>query len=278
MRCGRRLLGSKVTEVLCDGECQLTRMKSDRVGLLSLNRPARRNAIGRTLLQQLHEGIQHCSTPANDIRCLVLASSVTGVFCAGADLKERRSMSVDESRDFVQKLRDTFNALEDLSIPTIAAIEGTALGGGCELALCTDIRVAGADAVFGLPETSLAIIPGAGGTYRVPRVMGYNRALQFILTAESINATRALQCGLVNDITPAGSALETAMKMARRIASNGPIAIAAAKAAVRAGYGQTRDVALAAEAAQYDVILQTQDRLEGLRAFAEKRPPQYEGK
>ncbi|ORC84697.1 enoyl-CoA hydratase/isomerase family protein [Trypanosoma theileri] len=278
MRCSRRFLCAKVTELLYDGECQLTRVKGERVGLLSLNRPARRNSIGRTLLQELHDRIEYCSNPANEIRCLVLASSVTGVFCAGSDLKERRSMSVDESRIFVQRLRDTFNELEDLSIPTIAAIEGKALGGGCELALCADIRVAGADAVFGLPETSLAIIPGAGGTYRVPRVMGYSRALELILTAESINAARALQCGLVNEVTPAGAAVEAALRMAQRIASNGPIAVAAAKAAVRGGYGQTRDVGMAAEARQYDVVLQTQDRLEGLRAFAEKRPPQYEGK
>ncbi|ESL06398.1 enoyl-CoA hydratase/isomerase family protein [Trypanosoma rangeli SC58] len=270
-------LRTTAAHLLADGECRLTRM-ADHVGVLALNRPFRKNAIGQTLLRELRECIRMCSDPANAIHCLVVESKVDGIFCAGSDLKERRTMSVEASRAFVQDLRDTFTAFEDLPMPTVAAVEGKALGGGCELALCADMRVAGAAAQFALPETGLAVIPGAGGTYRAPLAMGLSRALHFILTAEQLTAERALQLGLVNEVAPNGEAFAAALELARRIARNGPVALAAAKAAVRGGYGRPRDEAMACETAQYEVVLATEDRLEGLRAFAEKRPPRYVGK
>ncbi|EKG03867.1 enoyl-CoA hydratase/isomerase family protein, putative [Trypanosoma cruzi] len=270
-------LHTTAAHLLLDGECRLTRM-TDHVGVLTLNRPSRKNAIGQTLLRELSECIRMCRDPANAIHCLLLESQVDGIFSAGADLKERRTMSLEASRAFVKDLRDTFTAFEDLPMPTIAAVEGKALGGGCELALCADMRVAGAAAMFGLPETSLAIIPGAGGTYRAPMAMGLSRALYFILTAEQLKAERALQFGLVNEVVPEGGAAAAALSLAERIARNGPVALAAAKAAVRHGFGRPREEALRGEEAQYDVVLQTEDRVEGLRAFAEKRPPKYMGK
>ncbi|RNF17336.1 enoyl-CoA hydratase/isomerase family protein [Trypanosoma conorhini] len=270
-------LRSAAGQLLADGECRLTRL-ADHVGVLALNRPSRKNAVGHTLLRELGECIRMCRDPANAIHCLVLESQVDGVFCAGSDLKERRTMSFEAARAFVQNLSDTFTAFEDLPMPTIAAVEGKALGGGCELALCADMRVAGAAATFALPETGLAIIPGAGGTYRAPLAMGLSRALHLMLTAEQVTAERALQLGLVNEVAPKGEASAAALALARRIARNGPVALVAAKAAARGGYGRPRDEGMACEAAQYDVVLGTEDRLEGLRAFAEKRPPKYVGK
>lgn len=264
-------------QLLLDGECRLTRTP-DHVAVLALNRPSRKNAIGHTLLRELRDCIRICRDPAVDVRCVVLESCVDGVFCAGADLKERREMSPEAARVFVRDLRAAFTALEELPLPTIAAVDGGALGGGCELALCADIRVAGAAARFALPETSLAIIPGAGGTYRAPVAMGLSRALQLILTCEQLTAERALRFGLVNEVVAAGEASASAVAMARRVAQNGPVALAAAKAAVRRGFGRPREEALRVEEEQYDVVLHTQDRLEGLRAFAEKRQPKYNGK
>ena len=147
-----------------------------------------------------------------------------------------------------------------------------------ELALALDMRVAGDGAVVGFPETGLAIIPGAGGTVRAPAVLGVSRALELILTAEQVSAQRALEFGLVNRVVPAGSALEVAFDLAQRIAKNGPIGVCAAKKAVRRTVGKTRAEAMKVEAEQYEVVLATEDRLEGLKAFAEHRPPVYKGK
>ncbi|CBH15415.1 methylglutaconyl-CoA hydratase, mitochondrial precursor, putative [Trypanosoma brucei gambiense DAL972] len=271
------LLAGAVAQVVRDGECSLTRV-GEHIGLIGLNRPARKNAIGRQLLSELKECICYCRNPENQIRCVIVESRVDGVFCAGADLKERRGMTLVESRAYVEEQRDTLTALEDLSQPTISAIEGAALGGGCELALCTDIRIAGAGARFGLPETGLAIIPGAGGTYRAPLVMGLSNALQLILTADVVPAERAQRLGLVTELVPAGGASEAALAVAGRIARNGPVAVAAAKAAVRGGFGRPRDEALDGELRLSQSLMETQDRMEGLQAFAEKRPPRYVGK
>lgn len=259
---------------------------ASHVALLSMERHARKNAIGRQFLSDMAASIRVCTASppalaggaaAVDVRCLVVSSAVAGVFCAGADLKERREMTAAESRCFVQALRQTFNDLEDLPIPTIAAVEGRALGGGLELALALDLRVAGADAVFGFPETGLAILPGAGGTVRAPALVGTSRALELILTAEPVGAARAAALGLVNRQVEAGAALSTALQIAKRVSQNGPVGVRAAKAAVRGGAGKARDEAMRVEEAQYEVVLASEDRLEGLKAFAEKRPPVYRG-
>ena len=187
-------------------------------------------------------------------------------------------MSVDEARAFVDLLRATFNLLEDTPKPTIAAVEGSALGGGLELILAADIRVAGADATFGVPETSLGIIPGAGGTFRLPKLVGLQRAKTMAFTAQAIGAEEACRVGLVASVVPAGSALEEALKIAHKIPQNGPLAGQAVKKAMEDGYGQSRDAGLAAERRGYEQIIDSEDRLEGLKAFAEKRKPIYLGK
>ena len=196
-------------------------------------------------------------------------------------MKERSQMtSLSQVHDFVQELRSTFHRLSLLPIPIIAAIEGVALGGGLELLLATDIRISSTTmAMFGVPETTLAILPGAGGTQRLSHMIGIARAKEMILTGQRINARTAYDYGLIQRVVPDGTTMECATQMAWTIASNGPIAIQAAKYAMDAGYynASTMNEALDMERWAYDQVLHSQDRIEGLLAFREKRQPHYKG-
>jgi methylglutaconyl-CoA hydratase len=249
----------------------------NNVSTITLHRPAARNALSRAFRQELEDSLRWCGDSANGVRAVIVQSTVPKVFCAGADLKERKGMSQEEARAFVDSLRMTFDLLEDLPVPTIAAVEGAALGGGLELALAADIRVGGEAALFGVPETSLAIIPGAGGTYRLPKLIGLSNAKLMAFTGKPLSAADAQAMGVINRVVPAGGALAEAQKIAEQIAGNGPVAVRAAKMAMNEGYGQTRVEGLAAERRGYDLVIPTQDRLEGLKAFAEKRKPSYKG-
>ncbi|XP_066332224.1 probable enoyl-CoA hydratase 2, mitochondrial isoform X1 [Miscanthus floridulus] len=244
---------------------------------LRLERPEAKNAIGKEMLQGLRSAIQEveAATAANVV---LVASSVPKVFCAGADLKERRLMGPTEVRDFVNSLRSTFSSFEALSIPTIAVVEGVAFGGGLELALSCDLRICGEDAKFSLPETGLAIIPGAGGTQRLPRIVGRSRAKELIFTGRRFDAVEAVTMGVVNYCVPAGEAYQKALELAREINQKGPVAVKMAKKAINQGAEVDMPSALAVEEECYEQILHTQDRLEGLAAFAEKRKPVYKGK
>lgn len=259
-------------------EIRLERLTGDDLGivLLGLDRPEAKNALGRQLMEDFRRILAEVRfDPA--VRVVVLHSLVPGVFCAGADLKERAAMSMPEVAAFVHGLRAGFTDLEDLPMPVIAAMEGAAFGGGLELALAADLRVAGADARMGLVETSLAIIPGAGGTQRLPRLIGRSRAKELIFTARRIGAAEAERLGLVDRLVPAGQALEAALALAREILPNGPVALRMAKLAVNRGAELDRDSGLAFEQACYAQVIPTQDRLEGLAAFRDKRKPRYTG-
>ncbi|MBL0211550.1 MAG: enoyl-CoA hydratase/isomerase family protein [Holophagaceae bacterium] len=245
--------------------------------MLGLERPEAKNALGRQLLQDIQEALA-AAAGGLAVRVVIVHSLVPGVFCAGADLKERAGMTQDEARAFVQTLRSTFTDLERLPMPTIAAIEGAALGGGLELALACDLRVVGGSAKLGLPETSLAIIPGAGGTQRLPRLTGRSRAKELIFTARKFGAAEALAYGIADHITEAGMALASALQLAREILPNGPIALRAAKEAIDRGLDLDRDGGLGIEEACYAKVIPTEDRLEGLAAFREKRRPVYRGR
>jgi methylglutaconyl-CoA hydratase len=259
-------------------EIRLERLAGADAGilLLGLDRPAAKNALGRQLMDEFRQALADLRVdPA--IRVVVLHSLVPGVFCAGADLKERAEMSQAEAGAFVQGLRSAFTELEDLPMPVIASLEGAAFGGGLELALAADLRVAGTGAKMGLVETALAIIPGAGGTQRLPRLIGASRAKELIFTARRIDAMEAERLGLVNRLMPAGQALEGALALAREILPNGPVALRMAKQAVSRGLDLDRDAGLAFEQACYAQVIPTKDRLEGLAAFRDKRKPQYRG-
>ncbi len=259
-------------------EIRLERLKGadEGLALLGLDRPEAKNALGRRLMDEFREALAELRfDPA--VRVVVLHSLVPGVFCAGADLKERATMAPPEVGAFVHGLRAGFTELEDLPVPVIAALEGAAFGGGLELALAADLRVAGADAKMGLVETSLAIIPGAGGTQRLPRLIGRSKAKELIFTGRRIDAAEAGRLGLVDRVVPAGGALDGALALAREILPNGPVALRMAKLAVNRGLELDRDSGLAFEQACYAQVIPTKDRLEGLAAFREKRRPRSKG-
>lgn len=263
-----------------DRECRLEWAEGGAergVALMWMQRPSRKNAFGRRMLDEFGECVDVCRyTP--EVRSVILASRVGGVFSAGADLKERLAMSPTEAEQFVDSLRSTFSRLEQLRCPTIAVVDGAALGGGLEIALACDLRVCTATSKLGVPETSLAIIPGAGGTQRLPRVVGVPRAKELIFTATPVHGPRAEEIGLVNYCTEnAEAAMQRALELSTAIAKNGPIALKVAKIAVQDGADLSQQAGMTLEQQCYAQVLQTEDRKEGLKAFGEKRKPVYRG-
>ncbi len=244
------------------------------VTVLVIDRPPV-NALGRELVEDLTRAAAELAQD-DATRCLVLASAGKH-FCAGADLKERREMTRDQARAFVPLLADACQAIAGLPFPTIAAVRGAAAGGGCELALACDLRVLADDARIGLPETSLAIIPGAGGTQRLPRMIGQARAKRWIFTGQMHDAREALADGVADLVVPAAELDARAAELASTIAANGPLALRLAKRAIERGGHLPLDEALALEWECYQGTLDTADREEALRAFADKRPPRFTG-
>jgi methylglutaconyl-CoA hydratase len=259
-------------------DLKLEHLVGDDTGivLLGLARPAARNALGRQLLTEFRQALAGLQADPG-VRVVLVHSLVPGVFCAGADLKERTKLTDAETAAYVQEIGRAFSELEDLPMPVLAVLEGAAMGGGLELALAADLRVAGANARMGMVETALAIIPGAGGTQRLPRLIGVSRAKELIFTARRISAVEAGSLGLVDRVVPAGEALETALALAREILPNGPLALRLAKQAVNRGIALNLGSGLALEQACYAQVIPTKDRLEGLAAFREKRPPKFRG-
>uniref|UniRef100_A0A2P2J7K6 Methylglutaconyl-CoA hydratase n=2 Tax=Rhizophora mucronata TaxID=61149 RepID=A0A2P2J7K6_RHIMU len=243
---------------------------------VSLERPGAKNAIGKEMLRGLRHTLEMINEDAS-AKVVLISSLVPKVFCAGADLKERKMMTPPEVQFFVNSLRSTFAFIEALHVPTIAIIEGAALGGGLEMALSCDLRICGEDALFCLPETGLAIIPGAGGTQRLPRLVGTSVAKELIFTGRKIGGREAVSTGLVNYCVPAGEAHLKALEIAQEINQKGPVAIRMAKKAINEGFEIDLSSALELEEECYEQILNTKDRLEGLAAFAEKRKPRYNG-
>ncbi|KDQ64332.1 hypothetical protein JAAARDRAFT_118746 [Jaapia argillacea MUCL 33604] len=252
--------------------------KHPGVTCLSLNRPHTKNAISVQLLQELHQCLDDVQFD-NRARVLILRSTTPGSFCAGADLAERRTMTPMQVNKFLLDLRSALSKLENLPMPTIAAIDGPALGGGLELALACDLRVAGHSvSKIGLPETRLGIIPGAGGTQRVTRLLGLSKAKDLIFTARMLSATEALQCGLVDYVSAEGStAYDRALQLAGTIAENAPLALRAAKQAISRAPELALESGLDFERASYEPLLKSLDRLEALEAFKEKRRPVFRG-
>ncbi len=247
----------------------------ETVRWIVLNRQASRNALSRDLVARLEETLEE-TAGRRDVRVVVVRGAGNEAFCAGADLKERRDMDDDAVRAFLATLKRAFTALEGLPQPTVAAINGHALGGGLELALCCDVRVAVEHARLGLPEVRLGIIPGAGGTQRLPRVVGPARAKELILTGRQVSALESLPSGLVTRVVPSDSLLDAVNDICRELLLAAPLAQAQAKRALRAADADLA-TGLAFETAAYERCLNSTDRLEALEAFSEKRPPQFKG-
>ncbi|XP_030524898.1 probable enoyl-CoA hydratase 2, mitochondrial isoform X1 [Rhodamnia argentea] len=257
---------------------KLNRLSDSDSGIVEvcLDRPGTKNAIGKDMLRGLQNAFEAVKEDSS-ANVLMICSAVPRAFCAGADLKERKTMCPSEVQFFVNSLRLTFSSLEELRIPTIAVIEGVALGGGLELALSCDLRICGDDAVLGLPETGLAIIPGAGGTQRLPRLVGKSLAKELIFTGRRVGGKDAKSMGLVNHSVASGEAHLKALEIARDINQKGPLALKMAKRAINNGLELDMVSALELEEDCYEHLLNTKDRLEGLAAFAEKRKPKYTG-
>jgi methylglutaconyl-CoA hydratase len=248
-----------------------------QIAKFTLNRP-KANAMGSVMLQELQDCLTDLEEQSKSDRCLIVTSSSHRVFSAGADLKERAEMTQDQAADFVTLLRNTMERFAKLPIPTIAAIEGVAVGGGLELALAADLRIASSSSTLGFPETTLAILPGAGGTQRLPRLIGVPKAKELIWTGRRISGEEAFRIGLVDKVVPPGETLTEAMNLAWEIAASGPVAIRASKEAIQRGMAATRmEEALEIERQCYSQVLPTSDRLEGLAAFREGRTPNYKG-
>ncbi|KAI0721462.1 ClpP/crotonase-like domain-containing protein [Fomitopsis betulina] len=248
------------------------------VSFLSLNRPHAKNAISLRLLKEFRECLEMVQFDTS-VRVLVVRSSAPGSFCAGADLIERRSMTKPQVDRFLLDLRGALGALESLPMPTIAAIDGPALGGGLELGLACDLRVAGSSVTkIGLPETRLGIIPGAGGTQRLTRLLGLSKAKSLIFTARVLSAADALDMGVVDYVSaPEQTAVDRALELAKDISANAPLALRAAKQAISRAPELSLESGLDFERAAYEPLLKTNDRIEALDAFREKRAPVFKG-
>jgi enoyl-CoA hydratase/carnithine racemase len=248
------------------------------VVIWTIDRPDRMNALSRETLLSFGRLAREAVT--NDsIKAIVITGAGDKAFCAGADLKERQGMTENDVRVQVQLYRSELGPLDRSPKPVIAAINGVAFGGGLELALVCDLRVCAAHAKIGLPETTLGIIPGAGGTQRLPRVVGEARAKEIILLGRSLTADEALGCGLVNRVAPAGkNIVDDAVEWIAPIANGAPIAQAAALEAIDRSFDVPLELGLELEKVSYDKTLVSEDRREALAAFAEKRKPLFKGK
>jgi len=248
------------------------------VEVWTIDRVDRANALSRPTLLAFGKLAREAATNPS-IRAIIVTGAGDKAFCAGADLKERQGMSENDVRVQVGLYRSELGPLDRSPKPVVAALNGAALGGGLELALCCDLRVAASHAQLGLPETSLGIIPGAGGTQRLPRIVGEARAKEMILLARRLTADEALAWGLVNRVTPAGkNVVEDALEWIRPIAEGAPIAQGAALEAIDRSFDVTLELGLELERVSYDRTIVSEDRREALAAFAGKRKPHFRGR
>ena len=244
--------------------------KKGLYAVATINRPKALNALNSEVLSDLDELVQTISADA-DIRALVITGSGEKAFVAGADIGEMSTLTPEEGEAFGKHGNDVFHKLETLPIPTIAAVNGFALGGGCELSMSCDIRICADTAVFGQPEAGLGITPGFGGTQRLARLVGPGMAKQLIYTAKNIKADEAYRIGLVNAVYPLDELMPAAEKMAETIAKNAPIAVRACKKAINEGLEAEMDDAVVIEEKLFGSCFKTADQIEGMSAFLEKR-------
>ena len=239
------------------------------VGVVTINRPKALNALNSQVLDELEATFD--AIDLDTTRAVVLTGAGEKSFVAGADIGEMSTLTKAEGEAFGKKGNDVFRKLETLPIPVIAAVNGFALGGGCEISMACDIRIASENAIFGQPETGLGIIPGFGGTQRLARLVGMGRAKEMIFTCDNVDAAEAYRIGLVNKVVAKEELMPTAKAMAAKIISKGSYAIAVAKAAINNGYDMDIKNAVEMEANLFGVVNDTNDKKEGMGAFLEKR-------
>ncbi|WP_066365408.1 enoyl-CoA hydratase-related protein [Neobacillus fumarioli] len=249
----------------------------NHIGYVTVNRPEVLNCFNYETLCELQEVVNNISLHS-DVHVVIFTGAGEKAFSAGADLKERRTLNETEVRRNVKAIREVFNSIALLPQPTIAAVNGYALGGGFEWLLACDFAIAAEGVMMGLTETSWAIIPGAGGTQRLPRLIGETKAKELIFTAEKISAEEACKLGIVLKVVPREQLLIACQEFAAKMMKNGPVAIRQAKYAITRGMNTDLQTGLEIEAKAYELTIPTEDRLEALEAFSERRAPQFKGK
>jgi len=251
--------------------------KKEAIGILTVNRPDKLNALSNLLISELSALLIDIEDD-EELRALIVTGAGDKAFVAGADIGELVDRDARMGRRISRERQDVFGRIENLSVPVIAAVNGYALGGGLELALACSIRICSEKAQFGAPEVKLGIIPGDGGTQRLPRLVGKGRAMEMILTGDFIDAQEAYRIGLVNRVVPHGNLLEEAMVLAEKIASRPPLAVMYAKEAVNRSIGGGSESGYALESYLHALTCTTDDKREGVAAFLEKRKGNFEGK
>lgn len=251
----------------------------DGVAVVTLHRPERMNTLGGTMKPDLQAVFGDLARNNDAVRAVVLTGSGDRAFCAGADIKERAGLqqTLPEYHLKQKATHDLFRAIETFEKPVIAAINGVALGGGLELALCADIRIAASHAKLGLPEARIGALPAAGGTQRLPRLVGVGWAKQLMFTCDHIDAQQALAIGLVTQVTEPAELMPTALALAARIAANAPLSVRFIKQAVDRGMQVGIEAGLEYERYAAAIVVSSQDRVEGMTSFVEKRKPVFKG-
>lgn len=248
--------------------------KKGHIAVATINRPKALNALNSQVLEDIDQLVEQVKAD-DEIRALVITGSGEKAFVAGADIGEMSTLTKAEGEAFGKKGNDVFRKLETLPIPTIAAVNGFALGGGCELSMSCDIRICADTAVFGQPEAGLGITPGFGGTQRLARIVGVSNAMELILTAKTINAARAQELGLVSHVYPPEELMDKAMELANAICANAQIAVCESKRCIRMGMQTDIHTGSAFEAEAFGVTCGTEDKNEGMGAFLEKRAEKH---
>jgi enoyl-CoA hydratase len=250
--------------------------KDENIGILYINRPKYMNALNVSTIQEIGKAIEEGKTD-DEIKVLIVTGSGDKAFVAGADITGFMVFSPAQARYYTDEGEHIFRKLDVLEKPVIAAVNGFALGGGCELAMACDIRLASETAMFGLPEVSLGVIPGYGGTQRLPRLIGEGRAKELTFTAGVIDAAEAYRVGLVNHVYPVAELLDQARKLAKKMMKNAPLSVAYAKLAIGQGLQGDLDSGLRIESNFFGLCVATEDMKEGTQAFVDKRKPQFKG-
>lgn len=247
--------------------------KKGNIGILSINRPEALNALNSNVLEELDKAVDMIASD-EEVHILIITGEGRA-FVAGADIGEMKDLNILEARKFAEKGLKVFRKIELMEKPVIAAVNGFALGGGCELSMCCDIRIASEKAKFGQPEVGLGIIPGFAGTQRLARLVGIGKAKELIFTSEMIDAKEAYEIGLVNKVVPAEELMEVSMDMAEKIAKNGQIAVRFAKTAINRGIETDLETGMSIEKDLFALCFGTEDQKEGMEAFLGKRKPNY---